>query len=89
MRPETMHDLHEADKILKLILEHGRRNNLKQITEASIALGSIIEHEQEIQPENLIFNLKMLARNTICQDMEIKITRTKSGFWQLLEIKGQ
>jgi len=84
-----MHDLHEADKILKLILNHAFQNNLKKVTMAEIELGSVIEHGDEISAENLEFNIKMLAKNTLAENLEIKINKVKGDSWVLKEIQGE
>ena len=82
-----MHDLHEADRIFKLILEYGKKNKAKKIKSATIELGSIIEHDEEIKPENLEFNIKMLAKGTIADDLKINIKKTKKDSWILKEIE--
>jgi len=84
-----MHDLHEANKILKLILEYAKKNKLKKVSKAVIELGSVIEHGEEINPENLEFNLKLLAKNTIAQGLEIEIKKVKKDSWGLKEIVGE
>ncbi|MFH1536422.1 MAG: hypothetical protein ABID45_00375 [Patescibacteria group bacterium] len=83
-----MHDLHEADRIFKIILVYAKRNKLMKINSATIGLGSIIEHGEEILPENLIFNIKMLAKGTIAEGIKIKIKKTKEDSWVLKEIEG-
>ena len=83
-----MHDLHEADRIFKLILEYAKRNKLKKINSATIGLGTIIEHGEEIVPENLKFNIKMLSKGTIAEGLQIKIEKTDSDSWNLKEIEG-
>lgn len=84
-----MHDLHEANKILKIILDYAQQNKLNKVTKAVIELGSIIEHGAEISPENLEFNLKMLARNTLAQGLEVEILQVKGESWVLKEIQGE
>lgn len=84
-----MHDLHEANKILKVILDYASQNKLTRVTKAKIELGCIIEHEDEISPENLEFNLKMLAKNTFARDLEIEIKKVKGKSWVLKEIQGE
>lgn len=54
-----------------------------------IELGSVIEHGEEINPENLEFNLKLLAKNTIAQGLEIEIKKVKKDSWGLKEIVGE
>lgn len=84
-----MHDLHEANRILKLILEHARANNLKKVTQADIQLGNIVEHGSEILPANLVFNLRMLAQKTIAENLVVKIELIKGESWILKDIQGE
>ena len=84
-----MHDLHEANKILKVILDYAQKNKLVRVTKAVIELGSVIEHGDEISSENLEFNLLMLAKNTVAQGMEVKIEKVKGESWVLKEIKAE
>ncbi len=74
-----MHDIHLANKILNLILKNAKKNNLKKITKIKIELGEIIEHNQIITPENLKFNIKMLAKGTIAENVKIEIYATKKN----------
>ncbi len=84
-----MHDLHEANKILKIVFDYAGKNNLKRIDQIVIELGSIIEHGSEILPENLKYNIHILSKNTIAENSEIIIKKTKGGFWNLKQIKGE
>jgi Zn finger protein HypA/HybF involved in hydrogenase expression len=84
-----MHDLHEADKILKIILEYAQKNKLHKVTKAVVELGSVIEHGDEINPENLEFNIKMLAQKTPAAGLAIKIKKVKGESWVLKEIEGE
>jgi Zn finger protein HypA/HybF involved in hydrogenase expression len=84
-----MHDLHEADKILKVTLDYAQKNNLKKVTKATIDLGSMVEHGEELLPANVEFNIKMLAQGTIAEGLEIIINKTKGDSWVLNEIEGE
>jgi len=84
-----MHDLHLANQTLKIILEYAQQNKLKKVTRAVIELGSIFEHGEEIAPENLEFNIKMLAKKTLAQGLEVKIDRIEGNSWVLKEIEGE
>jgi len=84
-----MHDLHEADKILKLVLEHAKRNKLKSVTKIVVGLGSVIEHGLEIDPENLKFNIGMLARGTLAEKAEVVVEKISGAMWKLEEIEGE
>ena len=83
-----MHDFHLADTIYKTIFEYTEKNKLKKVTKASIELGSIVEHGEEILPANLDFNIKMLAKGGPAEGIELDISRTKGNSWILKEIEG-
>ncbi|HLD30940.1 MAG TPA: hydrogenase/urease maturation nickel metallochaperone HypA [Patescibacteria group bacterium] len=83
-----MHDLHEADRILKLVLDYAGRNNFEKVTKIVIGLGNIIEHGLNIDPDNLKFNISMLARETKASDAEIIVEKIDGGSWELKEIEG-
>ncbi|MBU1165119.1 hydrogenase maturation nickel metallochaperone HypA [Patescibacteria group bacterium] len=84
-----MHDLHAADNILKIVLENANENKLMKVNKIVIELGSIIEHGDEINSDNLKFNLKLLAKNTPAKGAKIKIKKTKGESWKLVEIEGE
>lgn len=84
-----MHDLHEADKILKVILEKAEERKLSKVTKAKIKLGEIIEHGETISPENLAFNIKMLAKGTPADGLEVVVEKSGGNFWELVEIEGE
>ncbi len=84
-----MHDLHEADRILKLVLDHAERNKLKSVTKIVIGLGSVIEHGSEINPENLKFNVGVLARGTKAEGAEVVVKKIKADTWELKEMEGE
>lgn len=84
-----MHDLHEANKIMKLVLEKAHENKLKKVKKVVIELGQVIEHGQTIKPENLKFNLGLLAENTIIDGAEIVVNESCDDYWKLVEIEGE
>lgn len=83
-----MHDLHAADQILKLVLDKAIENKLLKVKKIVIELGSIIEHSQDINADNLAFNIKLLAKNTPARGAEVVIKRVKGSSWKLVEIEG-
>ncbi|OIO46812.1 MAG: hypothetical protein AUJ28_01825 [Parcubacteria group bacterium CG1_02_37_51] len=83
-----MHDLHEADKILKVVLAKAEENNLKQVDQIEIKLGQIEEHGEIINPDNLAFNIRNLAKGTIAADAEINIVEIGGDIWELVSIEG-
>jgi len=84
-----MHDLHLANQILKIALEYARKNKLSKINSITIELGNIVEHGERILSENLIFNFKLLAKDTIAKDAKLKIIPIEGEVWRLKEIEGE
>ncbi len=83
-----MHDFHLADLIYKAIIEEAEKNNLSKVSRVTIALGSIIEHGEEVLPENLKFNIKMLAQGGIAEGLEVEIEKIEGNQWILKDIEG-
>ncbi|MFA6409947.1 MAG: hydrogenase/urease maturation nickel metallochaperone HypA [Candidatus Buchananbacteria bacterium] len=83
-----MHDLHAADQILNLVLGQAIANKLLKVNKIVIELGSIIEHGADINPDNLAFNLKLLAKNTLARDAAVIIKKVQGNSWKLVEIEG-
>jgi len=83
-----MHDLHAADQILKLVLAKAIENKLLKVKKIVIELGSMVEHGDEINADNLAFNIKLLARSTPARDLKVIIKKVKGFGWQLVEIEG-
>jgi len=83
-----MHDLHAADQILKLVLDKAVENKLLKVKKIVIELGSIIEHGEDLNPENLVFNLELLAQSTPARGLEVVIKKVKGNNWKLVEIEG-
>jgi Zn finger protein HypA/HybF involved in hydrogenase expression len=70
-------------------LKRRKKNNLTKITKAVIELGSIIEHEEEVLPENLKFNISMLAESGPAQGLEIEINSVAGDNWVLKDLEGE
>jgi len=82
-----MHDWHLANEILKTVLEYAEKNGFKKVSKIEIELGSFLEHGEEILPENLVYNFKLLSKNTIAENAELEIKKTKSEDWKLISIE--
>lgn len=74
-----MHDLHLANQIVKLAQEHAAGKKIKSI---SLELGNILEHGENILPENLKHNIKL-----ILPDIEVKIKKITGDSWKLKEVE--
>ena len=82
-----MHDFYLANEILKTVLEHAQKNGFKKVSRVEIELGSISKHGEEITPENLLYNFKLLSKNTIAEGAELNIKKTKKENWKLASIE--
>lgn len=77
-----MHDFHLANQIVKIAQEYAAKNQLSQIKKIVIELGDIIEHGEQISPENLKYNIDLLMP---CQ---VEIRKIRGGNWKLIEVEG-
>jgi len=73
-----MHDLHLANQIVKIANEYAKGKKIKNIT---IELGDILEHGENITPENLQYNI-----NLILPKVNVKIFKIQGNHWKLKEI---
>ncbi len=83
-----MHDFYLAQQIFKTVLEYAKKNGFKNVAKIEIELGGLVEHGEEILPENLIHNFKLLAEKTIARDAKLEIKKIKGENWKLLDIEG-
>lgn len=84
-----MHDLIAAQDILKQAIKIAEKNKLKKITKITINLGKIVEHHQEITPENLAFNFDLVKRNTIAENAKLAIKQVKGKTINIAEVQGE
>ena len=78
-----MHDFHLANQIVRIVQEYARKNHLKKIKKISIELGEIIEHGENIKPENLRYNIRLLMPT------RVEIKKVRGDSWKLISIEGQ
>lgn len=83
-----MHDWHLANELFKTVLDYANKNGLKNISKVRLELGSIIEHGEDIIPENLRHNFKLLAEKTIAKNAKLEIKKIKGEIWKILDIEG-
>ena len=84
-----MHDLIAAKEILAQIISQAKKNKLNKVTSAKIELGHIADHGEEITKDNLEFNLKMLSKNTLAENLALDIREVKGRDTKLKEIQGE
>lgn len=90
-----MHDLMAAKEIIDEAVENAKKNNLKKISKIWIDLGKKKfchgdhAHIETIDPENLEFNLKLVAKNTIAKDAEFIIKKSDIEDIIVKEIEGE
>lgn len=73
-----MHDLHLANQIVKIATKHANGKKIKSI---AIELGDILEHGENITPENLKYNI-----NLILPKIKVKIRKINGSYWRIREI---
>jgi len=76
-----------ANEILKTVLEYAKKNGFKKVSRVEIELGSLVDHDEEILAENLIFNFKNLSKNTLAETAELEIKKIKGENWKLVSIE--
>ena len=90
-----MHDLFAAKDILDIVIKTAQEKKLKKITRLVVELGNKEyehgghKHFEEVSPENLEFNLKLITKNTIAENAEVVIERTADPDIRLKEIEGE
>ncbi len=84
-----MHDLVAAQDIVKTALEIAKKNKLQMIDEIVVRLGKIIEHNEELSPENLQFNFELVKKNTIAEKAHLEIRPGKGRELSIIEVRGK
>jgi len=64
-------------------MDYAAANNLSQIKKIVIELGDIAEHQENITPENLAYNIKLMMP---IEKVEVK--KVKGDEWKLVSIEG-
>lgn len=90
-----MHDLLAAKDIIEEVIENAKKNNLKNISKVLIELGNKEyshgghTHTESIDPENLEFNLKLVAKNTVAENAKFIIKKSNIPDIVVKEIEGE
>ena len=84
-----MHDIHEANRIAQVITEHLKKHKLSKLKSVDIELGIVIEHGQDISPENLDFNLRMILKEFVDNQTKINIKKVNGKSWKLISIEAE
>lgn len=84
-----MHDFHLADQIYRIIMDYAAKNHLRRVKRAVIELGSVVEHGEEILPDNLKFNMALLAQKSVADGLTVEIVKVQGDHWALKEIEGE
>ena len=84
----TMHDLVAAQDVVKMATETAKKNKLKIITKIVVKLGKIVEHNEEIKPENLQFNFELVKNNTIAEKATLVIKKGAGKELAIVEVQG-
>lgn len=82
--PHTkMHDFYLANQINKIAQEYAQKNGLSKIEKIVIELGEIVEHGEDIKPENLKYNINLLM------PCKVEVRKVKGDKWRLVSIEGK
>lgn len=84
-----MHDFILANEIYKVIESEAGKNKFKKIISVVLELGEIIQHQEKITPQNLIYNLKLVDKNKILEKTNFRVLKRNDDQWQLVEIVGE
>ncbi len=84
-----MHDLVAAQDIVKAVLHTAKENNLKTVDTVTVRLGKIVAHNEELSPENLLFNFDLVKKNTIAEKAELVIKPGKGRELTITEVQGK
>jgi len=84
-----MHDLIASQDILKQAIKIAEKNKLKKITKITVKLGKIVEHNQEIMPENLAFNFELVKKNTIAESAKLVVKKVPGKAVSIAEVQGE
>ena len=84
-----MHDLLAAQDIVKAAIFEAKKKNLKKITKLVIEMGEVIDHGEAISRENLEFNLKIVAQNTLAKNAQVVLKKIDEPQVRLVEIEGK
>jgi len=84
-----MHDIHEANRLAQVIMEHLNRHHLTKLQAVDIELGSVIEHGEDINPENLDFNLRLILKDVVSPATRINIQKVKGESWKLVSLEAE
>lgn len=84
-----MHDLVAAQDIVKIAVKTAEKNKLKKITKIVVKLGKIVEHNEEIKPENLQFNFELVKNNTIAEKATLVIQKGAGKELAIVEVQGE
>ena len=85
---KKMHDWHLSNEILKTVLEYAIKNGLKNVSKVRLELGIIHEHGEEISPENLCHNFKLLSESTLAEKAKLEIKKIRGDIWKIVDIEG-
>ncbi len=84
-----MHDLVAAQDIIKATIQVAKRNRLKKVSKIVVGLGKVVEHNEEVKPENLQFNFNLVKKNTIADKAKLIIKQGKGRELTIMEVEGE
>jgi Zn finger protein HypA/HybF involved in hydrogenase expression len=82
-----MHDLFESKRILEVVLQKAKEAEAKKITHVKIGMGSIVDHGEELAPENIAFNLEKLSAGTLAEGARFEVYKVEGDIWRIDEME--
>jgi len=83
-----MHDFYTAKAVLDKVIQTARRHKLERVQKVEIELGRLEDHGEAITPQNLSFNFKLLAKDTVAQKAKLVIRRIPGAYFRVCALEG-
>ncbi len=83
-----MHDFYTAKAVLDKVIQTARRHKLERVQKVEIELGRLEDHGEAITPQNLRFNFKLLAKDTVASGARLVITKIPGAFFKVSAVEG-
>lgn len=83
-----MHDLHMAQRIMEVVKQNAKKHSLEKVTKVSVGIGRVVEHGEQIFPENLKFNLQLLAAGSVAEKAKFHVYQMDGNSFVVKDMEG-
>ena len=80
-----MHEFGIAEKILNLVLDEAKQQNIQKVTTIRVQVGEA----NNLSAESLQFAFGIVSKNTIAQDAQVDMQGTKGHAIQVINFDGE